>query len=196
MKMALLFIGVLILFILSFGVYRLFAFKSESRAYSKEQLGPLLPLAEKLEANEEISKSIIQEFAKSPSTRWSLYSLLSNFGKENLFPFEYNTYEKAAESNLISWLKYPTELEKEPDEIHFLKKVAVNGFNYYVYKFRTNKPHWAAKNGWMLGVAGAYTSTDTPFQPSSSSFSRLSKVDSVNIEDEVQWVHENITSRK
>ena len=31
---------------------------------------------------------------------------------------------------------------------------------YYVFRFRTNPPHWAAKDGWMAAVAGPFGDSD------------------------------------
>jgi hypothetical protein len=48
-----------------------------------------------------------------------------------------------------------------------------NKVDYHVFKYRVNEPHWAAKDGWMLGVVGPYfddsKATDWPH----STFSRL-----------------------
>ena len=51
------------------------------------------------------------------------YQLLSDYNKINLFPEEYNTLVKGAESNLANWLEFPTELDACPDEIEHIKRV-------------------------------------------------------------------------
>jgi hypothetical protein len=118
----------------------------------------------------------------------------------DLFPPEFYTIEKAAESNLANWLEFPTELGACPDEIQHLEKVSIqiegqNNFaHYHVYKFKMNPPHWAAGHGWMLGVIGPYFDNSKPYDHPNSTFSRLNnKVDTSLPDEEAKWVHENIS---
>jgi hypothetical protein len=71
-------------------------------------------------------------------------------------------------------------------------KIENENVYYYVFKFRINEPHWAAKDGWMLGVVGPYFDDSKPYDFPGGTFSRLSKIDSVSADDEAKWVHENI----
>lgn len=34
--------------------------------------------------------------------------------------------------------------------------------DYYVFRFRTLPPHWAADQGWLAGMAGPYLRSATP----------------------------------
>jgi hypothetical protein len=114
-----------------------------------------------------------------------------------MFPSEYFTHEKGAESFLVTWLEYPTELGRAPDEIEVLTKVMLDegDLQYYVFKFRTREPRWAAALDWMMGVVGPYTERSMPYEVPKRVFSRFNKVGSVSPELEVRWVHDNINQR-
>jgi len=150
----------------------------------------------KLKSGDTLSKSEIENFSKSIETRADFYNLLVEFNKQSLFPREYYTFEKAAESVLTTWLLYPTELDTIPSEIEFLKKVNFlendTTFIYYVFKFKTEEPHWAAKDGWMIGVVGPYFKNSEPYDWTIGTFSKFSKVKESTPEKEVEWTHKNV----
>jgi hypothetical protein len=122
--------------------------------------------------------------------------MLWTIHKQDLFPRKYYNFENATESALVGWLLYPTELDTIPSKIELLKKVDLSEndstFTYYVYRFKTDPPHWAAKNGWMLGVVGPYFSDSEPYDWSKGTFSRFNKQTEITPEKEVQWAHKNI----
>jgi hypothetical protein len=35
-------------------------------------------------------------------------------------------------------------------------------YDYFLFRFRTHPPHWAAKDGWMAGVSGPFRRSDQP----------------------------------
>jgi hypothetical protein len=83
---------------------------------------------------------------------------------------------------MVNWLVYPTELNRLPDEIELMKVVAVDTgmpggiYDYYLFRFRTKEPHWAAKDGWMAGVSGPYLRNDQPTMESlGETFSTFTK---------------------
>lgn len=153
----------------------------------------------KLEAGSTLSSAEIEHFSKDIATRADFYNLLATFNQEALFPREYYTFEKAAEGVLVNWLVYPTELDTVPSNIELIKKVALaehdTTFIYYVFQFKTEPPHWAAKNGWMIGVAGPYLTDSKPYDWTSGTFSRFSKARETSPEKEVAWIHENVYRR-
>lgn len=150
----------------------------------------------KLNSGDTLSNAEIQEFSKNIETRADFYNLLAEFNKESLFPHEYYSFEKAAESVMTNWLLYPTELDTIPSKIEVVKKIDLREndttFTYYVLKFRTEKPHWAAADGWMLGVVGPYFTNSKPYDWTTGTFSRLSKINEITPEKEVEWTHKNI----
>jgi hypothetical protein len=115
-----------------------------------------------------VSTDVVNAVAASPEMRGWLYEELKRDHKIDLFPRRYLTQEAFAESEMVRWLVYPTELGRVPDEIELRKVVSADTrrpdgiLDYYVFRFRTFKPHWAAKDGWMAGVAGPFLRKDAP----------------------------------
>lgn len=115
-----------------------------------------------------VSPQQILAIARSPEVRNPLARGLERVGRQALFPREFNNQVAFAESDMVEWLTYPTELGQAPDDIKLLKVVSVDTksadgwLDYYVFKFRTLEPHWAAKNGWVLGVSGPFIRRDSP----------------------------------
>ncbi len=180
--------------------------KKESKFVKKIQLTPnkysntiFEEVYKKLKSGDTISKIEIADFSKDSDTRGDFYELLSEFDKLNLFPNEYKNFEKASESILTNWLEYPTELDTIPSKIEFLKKVTFiekdTTYIYYAFQFRTDEPHWAAKDGWMIGVVGPYFTNSKPYDFTKGTFSRFTKTKETSSEKEVQWAHENVYKR-
>jgi hypothetical protein len=157
------------------------------------------PIYNKLKSGDTLSKLEIEDFSKSIETRAGFYILLEEFNKESLFPNEYYSFEKATESVLANWLLYPTELDTIPSKIESVKKVSFlehdTTFIYYVLQFKTEEPHWAAKDGWMIGVVGPYFKDSKPYDWTTGTFSKFSKAKETTPEKEVEWAHQNIFRR-
>lgn len=121
-----------------------------------------------LRLGKEVSPSDIAEIAASAEVRNTLYTELGQLGMRDLFPRELRTGEAFAESAMVRWLAFPTELNRVPDDIELMKIVSFNAgpedgiLDYYVFRFRTHPPHWGAKNGWMAGVAGPSLRKEEP----------------------------------
>jgi hypothetical protein len=150
-----------------------------------------------LESGSDVNKTEIQVIAQNPALRITLFRMLETYGRPELFPAELYNEEKGAESYMVNWLEFPTELGNAPDEIQLTKIVTLEvqmTIHYYVFKFRTISPKWASKLKWMLGVCGPYNNESAPFDVPRRVFSRFNQVDLMNPETEVQWVHDNISS--
>jgi len=170
--------------------------KRKFRRFIEKKYQEVYPLKEKLDANVVIIDNDILNLIIQPGYRQAVYQLLSNYKREDMFPKEYFTQEKAAESFLVTWLEYPTELGRAPDQIELLTKVLLDeNLVYYVFKFRSNKPQWAARFHWMTGVVGPYAEGSMPYAIPKRVFSRFNTVDAISPEREVRWVHENINQR-
>jgi hypothetical protein len=106
--------------------------------------------------------------AASAEMRNWLYEKLKDAGRLDLFPSRFLTQQAFAESAMVQWLVYPTELGSAPDQIELKKVVGIDTdspdgiLDYYVFRFRTLAPHWAAKDGWMAGIAGPFLRKDAP----------------------------------
>lgn len=157
----------------------------------------IAPLYRKLKSGQPLTSEDVLPYAKGLLTREVTFEMLNEYGKIDLFPKEFYTIERAAESRLANWLVFPTELDACPDEIEHIKRVTFdeqnNHVHYEVFKYRVNEPHWAAKDGWMLGVVGPYYDESRPYDFPQATFSRVSStIDKVSPEEEARWVHENI----
>lgn len=108
----------------------------------------------------------IFQIAASPEMRNWLYERLVELGRESLYPVALKTQEAFAESNMVQWLSYPTELGAAPDEIELMDVVNIGSperpMDYYLFRFRTFPPHWAAENDWMAGLAGPFSRREAP----------------------------------
>ncbi|WP_053990420.1 hypothetical protein [Mangrovimonas sp. TPBH4] len=201
MKTILIVLGIIGLPIVLFVIYKYFKFQKQSSLALKLRFERIQPLYEKLENGIAINEEDVREYAKDNKTREMTHQLLLEYKKTELFPEEYLTIESGAESQLVNWLEFPTELDKAPDEIEHLKKVTIqfdgNNMFYHVFKYMTNAPHWAAENGWMLGVVGPYFEDSKPYDFAGATFSRCnSLLGEIEPEDEAKWVHENIALKR
>lgn len=182
-----------------FLVFRIVILSRERSQEEAKRYERMKPIIEKLEHNETIPQKTLDLYAANPSTREALFYLLSEVNKAHLFPDEYYTLEKSAEANMVQWLEYPSELAATPARIEFIKKVTLleeKEYDYYCFKFLTHEPHWAAKNRWMLGVAGPYFRDSKPYDLPSATFSRLTKLSEGSAESEVDWLHRRRSKKR
>lgn len=98
-----------------------------------------------------------------------LYDELVEQKRASLFPPDLITQSSFAESNMVNWLCWGMELGQPPDEIELMKIVSTNTetedgtVDYYLFRFRTHPPHWAAKDGWMAGISGSFPRDGGPY---------------------------------
>jgi hypothetical protein len=203
MKSVFIIVGIIILAVATFVVYRLMTVKRQNSKLNAERFDRIKPLYDKLESGQTLTTEEVLPYAKNLLTRETTFQLLNEHAKIELFPKEYNTLIKGAESNLANWLDFPTELDICPDEIEHIKRITYdfdghnNFVHYEVFKYRVNEPHWAAKDGWILGVVGPYFDDSKPYDFPHSTFSRVSStVDKVTPDEEARWVHENISLKR
>lgn len=114
--------------------------------------------------NMNIYNMIDEMFANKDKINKLVY-VLERIDAINLLPLDKIDEEDIARSNMIDWLKYPQELGKKPDSIEFLDKFEYDGYDFYVYKFKSND--FRIKD-YMLGISGGYlknkkTAIDTGF---------------------------------
>lgn len=202
MNIILIILGVLIAAIILFVIYRNYKVRSQKKKLSEQRFERIRSLYEKLERGENITPLEVRPFAENLLTRESIFELLREHGRVEIFPNEFNNIIHGAESNLANWLEFPTELDACPDEIEHMKRVTFdydgnNSFMHYeVFKYRVTEPHWAAKDGWILGVVGPFYDDSKPYDFPHGTFSRIdSTIDKITPEEEAKWVHENIAMR-
>lgn len=184
-------------------MYRFVKVKLQNRKLNAKRFERVKYIYDKLENKQDLTDNEIISFAQNLLTREATYKLLSNYNKTNMFPKEYYSIIKGAESNLANWLEFPTELDACPDEIEHIQRTTFefdgknNFVHYEVFKYRISEPHWAAKEGWILGVVGPYFDDSKPYDFPQATFSRIgSTLNKITPDEEARWVHENISMRE
>jgi hypothetical protein len=174
-----------------------FYIKQKFRKYIAKKLQLLEALKQKFDSQLFITDEEIISLSRQPGLRPALYQLLKMYDKLHLFPADYYTCEKGAESYLATWLEFPTELGRSPEEIELLTKIDLEDglYDYYVFKFSSPEPKWAARLRWMIGVVGPYIPESLPYDVPTRIFSRFNAVGTISPREEVAWVHENIRQR-
>ena len=139
-----------------------------------------------------VNESTVSEVVAHAEMRNYLYDELRRRGKLALFPERHRTQEALAESDMVSWLTFPTELGQVPDEIQLMKVVPIDTglpggvYDYFVFRFRTHEPHWAAKDGWMAGISGPFARAKEPTTEAlGETFSKFERWESKRPEEHV-----------
>jgi hypothetical protein len=167
------------------------------RQFAKTMLiksAALNPLKKKLKLNETISDDELVGICQEPSLRPAILHLLKDYHREHLFPADYMTVEKGAESYFVSWLEFPTELGTKPHHIEFLEKVILierETIDYYVFKFMARSSQWVTQQ-WMIGACGPYHAKSLPYDIPSRIYSRFKTLGTTTPESEVLWIHANV----
>jgi hypothetical protein len=182
-----------------FVIWRLYAtIVGGSRAY-RARLAKISPVTDALSAGRTPSEADLERFARDPVTRQVLHEALAKAGKSELFPKAFLTWPLMAEANLVAWLCHPNELQDPPDEIELMATQPAPGApdtHYFLFRYRKHPPHWAAKDGWMAGVAGPYDLTKPPAPYAPGTFSRFETFDSRTPEEHVAIHHRLVIERK
>jgi hypothetical protein len=149
----------------------------------------LQPIIEALNSNRDPDPDYLAGFAAHPLTRARLYDILEERARTDLFPERYYNAPFFAEADLVYWLAHPNELGQAPDEIELMGTVrrttGSKTGEFYVFRFRTQPPHWAAPDGWLAGIAGPYETGAPLATMVSGTFSRLESFDGRTLEDHV-----------
>ena len=125
----------------------------------KYQLLKNLPVSEKM------VKDIVKE----------LVHVCEDISKlEELPLYKEISQEQIAYSNMVGWLKYPTELGKIPEEISLLESFEIDGEVCYSYKFRASE-FWNQEE--MIGVSGGYQKNEITSRDCGWTFSKFETLD-------------------
>lgn len=106
-----------------------------------------------LASGKPVPPEVIREMAADTGVACLLYSLLEKHKTLDLYPQEFASEEYLAESDMVQWLMYPTELGKKPDKIELLGKTKVKKEIYFIFKFMSDSDTLADenKNKWLIG---------------------------------------------
>jgi hypothetical protein len=150
----------------------------------------------KLTSGTIIHENDVLPLAAAPSTRQALFGILEGFNRTDIFPRAYHSLEKSAESFLVNWLEFPTELNAAPDKIELFTSVTLQEeqetFEYLVFKYKKAPPPPGLSDHWMLGVVGPFDAESKPYEIPLRVFSRFNEIGAVSAMDEVRWVHSHI----
>lgn len=194
-------IGAVVLLALGFIAYRTLKVKTQANELNEARYERIRSLVDIIERGGVPTAEEVAPFALGLGTREATFDLLLGINRLDLFPSDLVSIQKSAEANMSTWLEFPTELDALPDEIEHVRRVTIpfdeaNRVHYEVFRFRVNEPHWAAADGWLLGVVGPYFDDSKPYDFPGGTFSRFKKFGTVEPEEEVAWVHENIAMRR
>jgi hypothetical protein len=170
------------------------------RSYA--QLAALIePVETRLVAGTNPDARDLERFAQDRATRRVLYDALEHHHKLALFPSRYLTPEAMAEADLAMWLNHPNELGAVPDEMELMATLPAPppGFEhqrYFLFRYKTKPPHWAAKDGWLAGVAGPYPVDGPVAAGASGTFSTFEPYDSKAPEEHVRTTHQLVMERR
>ena len=125
------------------------------------------PIGERLASKGEITAEEIEALAEQAHVRPMLHAVLGEFKRLDLFPERHTTAQSQAEGTLAYWLVHPNELQVPPEEIQFAEKLrrkfGQSEGDFYVFRYKMPAGHWAAKDGWLLGLAGPFREDDARY---------------------------------
>jgi hypothetical protein len=155
------------------------------------------PVTQALTRGETPASADLLRFAQDRVTRKVLFGTLDAAKRTDLFPAQHLTWESMAEADLVAWLCHPNELGCPPDGLELVARVPAPDSGrgdsiYFLFRYRTVEPHWAAKDGWLAGVAGPYPIGAPPVPQGRGTFSRFEAIDSRTAESHVAVAHETV----
>ena len=103
---------------------------------------------------------------------WLLYSVMEKLNMNSMYLSDVSQ-ESIAKSNMVTWLKYPTELDGVPDQIELLGEFIYHDTRCFAYKF--SKKDFKI-SGDLLGVSGGFPMDKTSSVSSGYTFSKFEKV--------------------
>jgi hypothetical protein len=152
-------------------------------------LALLKPVLDAINDGRDPDAAHLARFADNPLTRGRLYDILEQKGRTDLFPERHYNAASFAESDLVYWLAHPNELGQAPDKIELMGTVKRTSGSkvgeYYVFRYRTEPPHWAAGKFWLAGIAGPHLTGESLSTMCSGTFSRLEEFDSQTLDEHV-----------
>jgi hypothetical protein len=150
-----------------------------------------------LRHDREVGPAAVAAVAESAEARKFLFDGLQKLERFHLYPAAYRNQAALAESDLVNWLIHPTELGRAPDAVELVQAVPFDtetdaGWaDYYLFRFRTDAPHWAARYGWIAGVSGPFLRKDAPtIQALGDTFSTFTPWDRKPAAEHVEDVRE------
>lgn len=150
-----------------------------------------------LDAGEKVPPADVERIVADPEARNVLISELLP-DHVAVVPGHYRTQQAIAESDMVRWLTYPTELGRPPDQIELVGQATLDDegqpADLFVFRFLTQEPHWSAGDGWMVGVAGPYRRAEQPTVVAGGlTFSEFSHYDAMTPAEHVEALVGTVT---
>jgi len=112
-----------------------------------------------LRQGQNVPATALESVAASAEMRNWLHFALTSLGRAELFPPRFATHEAFAQSNMVSWLTFPTELARTPQEIELMATFPgpTDDQRYYLFRFRAHE-----HDEWMAGLSGPFSIRSIP----------------------------------
>lgn len=200
MKTALKIFGICAGLFIAFVIWRFTSVFRGARQRDEKLIAAIEPIGKRLEAGEPVSPNEIADLAARPELRFMLFAALREWKRPDLLPTNYSSTISQGESALVYWMMHPNELQAAPEKIELLEtmKRPADGqeMEFRVYRYRMPTGHWAAKDGWLLGVVGPMKVTTEPYTDRPAAFSRVSDVEGkIKPAELVDWYVDTIRAR-
>ena len=173
--------GALFVLFAVFIIWRWTSVGRGTRQQHEKLLALLDPIAKRLEAGQAVSQSEIEAIASRPETRFMLFAMLRELKRPDLMPTNYSSSVAQGESALAYWMMHPNELQDAPQSIELVETVTrtIGGHEaqFHVYRYKMPPGHWAANDGWLLGLAGPMEQGIEPYTKEPWAFSRSGDVE-------------------
>lgn len=125
--------------------------------------------------NIKIKEELLKELAEDYNFSYRLLQVLEGINKINVYPKDLLSQERIAKSLMIDWLKYPTELNDEPEYIELVDTIKNENIIYYIFKF-TAKEGSLKERGYMIGVSGGFYIDKISSQNTGHTFSNFETI--------------------
>lgn len=184
--------GAAIVLVLAFIVWRWTSVGRGMRQRDGKLLVRLDPIGKKIEAGQSVSSQEIEAIAARPEIRFMLFAMLRSMKRPELLPDKYSSSVSQGESALAYWMMHPNELQDAPEVIELVetlrRPVGGQQAEFHVFRYKMPAGHWAAKDGWILGLAGPMDIGLEPYSEMPGAFSRAGDVDGqVKPSELVDW---------
>jgi hypothetical protein len=180
--------GIVVLFF----VWAIWSVARGCRRRDEKLFTQLDPIQKRLMNKSEVLPDEVYEVARKPEVRHMLFAMLKEQGRNDLFPKEHLNARSEAEASLAYWMMHPNELQAWPAEMLLVDSLThdIGGRtgHFFVFKYRMAEGHWAAKDGWLLGIAGPIFEGDDHYAKLAGAFSRVSdREDTITSSELLDW---------
>lgn len=178
--------------LVAFIVWRWTSVARGARQRDEKLLARFDPIGKRIDAGQTVAPQEIESLAARPEIRYMLFAVLRHMKRLDLLPTGYSSTAAQGESALAYWMMHPNELQDAPEVIELVETVKrpTDGqeADFYVYRYRMSADHWAAKDGWLLGLAGPMKPGAEPYSEMPGAFSRAGDIDGkVRPSELVDW---------